>query len=67
MAQEHWDIIDSVTDMILVDPECLLSQHLHLLNQDFQKLGEGSTTERQYWLANMSSALQAGKILSEHE
>jgi hypothetical protein len=62
---EHQAIMDSVADMILVDSECLLPQHQHLLDQDFKKLGEGNTTDRQYWLANMSSAIQARQALAK--
>lgn len=51
--------MDSIADMIMVDPTHLLPEHRHLLEQDFRQLGEGQTIERQYWLANRTLAVQA--------
>ena len=45
--------------MMLVDPEELLPCHRNLLEQDFLQLGEGTSVDRQYWLAQMNSALLA--------
>lgn len=64
--QEHQDIMDSVAKMILLDPETLLPQHRFLLEQDFKKLGEGHTIDRQYWLANVTSAWHANRVISHH-
>jgi hypothetical protein len=56
--------MDEVAQLILVEPRSLLPQHRHLLETDFEKLGSGDTLERQYWLANMTSAIQAANSLS---
>jgi hypothetical protein len=58
--REHVDIIEEVRDMMLVDPdEELLPCHRHLLEQDFLQLGEGTSVNSQYWLAQMNLALLA--------
>ncbi len=56
-VSEHKTAISEVRQMMLVHPEKLLPQHCDLLEQDFQALGEGSTVDRQIWLAQMKSAL----------
>jgi hypothetical protein len=58
-ASEHRDIMEQVSRLLLTDPNHLLPQHRHLLEFDFEKLGAGSSTARQYWLANLESAVQA--------
>ena len=60
-ANEHEVIRQQVVDMLHTKEEDLLPQHQHLLHRDFSALGEGATTDRQYWLADMSSALQAAQ------
>ncbi len=37
----------------------LLPQHQHLLSQDLVQLGSGPTIDRQYWVAQMDSAISA--------
>lgn len=56
---EHDNIMDQVGRLLFTDPTLLLPQHRHLLELDFEKLGAGSTTNRQYWLANLESAVKA--------
>ncbi len=56
---EHEDIFELVKDMMLVDPSDLLPQHKHLLEQDYKKLGSGSTVARKLWLQQMRSAVSA--------
>jgi hypothetical protein len=56
---EHDEIMQKVGDLLLVDTNLLLPQHRQLFEIDFEKLGAGSTSDRQYWLANVESALQA--------
>ena len=60
-ASEHKTVILEVRQMMLVNPEELLPQHCVLLERDFQALGEGSTVDRQIWLAQMKSALGAAE------
>ena len=56
---EHNSIMDQVGRFLFTDPSLLLPQHCHLLELDFEKLGTGPTTDRQYWLANLESAVNA--------
>ena len=51
--------MEEVRDMMLVDPADLLPCHCHLLEQDYLQLGEGTTVDRQYWLAEMNTAISA--------
>ena len=60
---EHLRIIDLVKDMMLVDPMDLLPRHRQLLEQDYRKLGQGSSVDRKLWLAKMHSALEASKVV----
>jgi hypothetical protein len=59
--EEHDFIMDQVGDMLLTDPDTLLPQHQHLLDSDFSKLGEGTSADRQYWLEDMKTAVQASR------
>jgi hypothetical protein len=63
-ASDHNTVVSEVCQMMLIDPEELLPQHRILLEQDFQALGEGSTVDRQIWLAQMKSALGAAEVLA---
>ena len=62
-ASEHQQIIHLVHSLLYTDPNNLLPQHRHLLQQDFQQLGAGTSVDRQYWIADMQSALQTAKIV----
>ncbi len=62
---EHELIRKQVEDMILTTDSDLLPHHRHLLHCDFLKLGAGTTTDRQYWLADMHSARQAAGCLAD--
>ena len=56
---EHEKIFERVKDLMYTDPSELLAQHRYLLEEDFENLGEGSSGERQHWIASMESALKA--------
>jgi hypothetical protein len=56
---EHITIMEQVGQLLFTDPQNLLPQHRYLLDLDFSELGAGSTTNRQYWLASLTSALEA--------
>ncbi len=56
---EHDSIMEDVKTLLLTEPSKLLPQHRHLLEVDFEKLGAGSSIDRQYWLANLKSAVAA--------
>lgn len=62
-AGEHREIMRQVQNMLHHDLDDLLPQHQHLLQLDFTNLGSGPTVDRQYWLANMTSALTAAKTV----
>ena len=57
--KQHEEIFDKVKDFMFTDLAELLPKHQHLLELDFAKLGNGSTTEHQYWTESMESALIA--------
>jgi hypothetical protein len=59
---EHLEIMQAVHERLKCDITELLPQHHHLLERDFTSLGEGSTIDRQYWIAQMDSALAAAKV-----
>ena len=56
------EIIQQVNLYSLTDPSTLLPRHRDLLEADFCKLGEGSTSDRLLWLADMDSALAAAAL-----
>ena len=58
-TEEHRVIMEEVLDRLLTSEEELLPQHRHLVDLDFGRLGEGTTVDRQYWLANLDSAVKA--------
>ena len=59
---EHNTIQDKVVALLFTDPDDLLPHHQPLLtNQDFERLGQGSTLDRQHWIAQMTSAVAAAK------
>ena len=47
---------------MLVDPATLLPEHRKLLELDFMRLGAGSTVDRQYWLAQMQTAVEVAEL-----
>ena len=57
----HEVIMSKVLTLMGTDPMELLPQHRNLLEWDFLALGAGSTVDRQYWIKNMESALQASR------
>ena len=59
---EHHKILDQMEHYALVDPKTLLPCHRSLLDADFESLGNGPTSHRLLWLANMSSALSAANL-----
>jgi hypothetical protein len=61
---EHNTIMEQVSQLLFTDPKHLLPQHRYLLDLDFSELGAGSSTNRQYWLATITSALEARRHLN---
>jgi hypothetical protein len=62
---EHDEIMREVLNLLLTDPEEVLPRHQALLDLDMDKLGRGSTADRQYWVATMHSALSAARCVLE--
>ena len=62
-STEHQQIIHLVNSLLYTDPNDLLPQHRHLLQRDFRQLGEGTALDRQYWIADMRSAIQTANIV----
>jgi hypothetical protein len=58
---EHDEISCEVLRLLATDPEDVLPGHRALLDSDMEALGRGSTADRQYWIANMTSAVLAAK------
>jgi hypothetical protein len=55
---QHEEIMDKVRDLILTDPMDLLSEDRHLLEEDFEYLGKAPSSHREYWVAEMDTALE---------
>ena len=58
-AAESQSMIDRVEELMHTDPHELLLKHKHLMSEDFRALGEGAARHRQYWIANMETAIPA--------
>ncbi len=59
---EHQEVMNKVEEHALTDPETLLPRHRHLLEEDFEALGGGQTSDRLLWLASMESATAARNL-----
>jgi hypothetical protein len=57
------DIIAKVNGYLLLDSETLLPRHRFFLEADFGKLGDGPTSNRLLWLANMDLAILAAALI----
>ena len=60
-AAESQSIFDQVKELMHTDPDKLLPKHKHLMSEDFRALGEGAARHRQYWIANMETAIAAAR------
>jgi hypothetical protein len=58
-TEEHQAIMDEVLDRLSTPADVLLPQHRYLVELDFACLGEGTSLDRQYWLATLDSAVSA--------
>ena len=54
---QHEEIMDKVRDLIDTDPMDLLPENRHLLEEDFEHLGRAPFSHREYWVAEMETAL----------
>ena len=57
--RQHERIMDNVEHYAMTDPEDLLPENRHLLDIDFEALGEASSIEKQFWVAEMETAVAA--------
>ena len=64
-ALEHHKIFEKMEELMHTDPDELLPRHRHLLEENFGALGEGSSIDRQYWIASMESALSAASCVQK--
>ena len=55
----HDAIMSKVKILMGTDPTELLPQYRHLLDFDFEQLGADTTVNRQYWIANVETAIKA--------
>ncbi len=53
--------MQKVRNLIGTDPMDLLPQHRSILHVDYEALGEGTSIDRQLWIAQIESALSARK------
>ena len=51
--------MDNVEDYAMTDPEDLPPQNCYLLDIDFEALGEASSIEKQFWVAEIETAVAA--------
>ena len=61
---EHLSIFSKVENLMHTPSAELLPKHQHLLETDFESLGAGSTSARQFWIVSMESAISAAKMVS---
>jgi len=54
---QHDQIFKKVMKPMWTDPSDLLTKHRHLLEEDFEKLGDNTADARKIWIASMESAL----------
>jgi hypothetical protein len=57
----HETIMNHTKSLIATDPTDLLPQHRSLLQMDYEALGQGPSLDRQYWIAQMESAITSKK------
>ena len=57
--------MDQVEDYAAVDPDDLLPENRALLEIDFDALGKSSTQDKQFWVAEMDSAISAAEHIKQ--
>ena len=63
--RQHERIKDNVERYAMTDPEDLLPENRHLLDIDFEALGEASSIEKQFWVAEMETAVAASDHIKQ--
>ena len=63
--RQHEELMDQVEDYATVDPDDLLPENRALLEIDFDALGKGSTQDKQFWVAEMDSAISAAEHIKQ--
>ena len=60
---QHKTIMDKMRLLMRIHPHSLLEKHRYLLQEDFEKLGEGVPEERKQWIVAMESAVLAAEFV----
>ena len=60
---QHKTIMDKMRLLMRTHPHSLLEKHRYLLQEDFEKLGEGVPEERKQWIVAMESAVLAAEFV----
>ena len=56
---EHDKLLKKIEKLMWIDPENLLREDRHLLEEDFDALGQSSALDQQLWVAEMEASLSA--------
>ena len=60
---QHNVIMDKMRSLMRIHPDSLLGKHRYLLQEDFERLGEGAPEERKQWIVAMESAVSAADFV----
>ena len=55
--EEHDKLLQKIERMMWIDPENLLREDHHLLEEDFDALGKATALDQQLWVAEMEASL----------
>ena len=58
-TEEHDNLLKKMETLLWTDPEQLLSDDRHLLDEDFDALGQASALDQQLWVAEVEAAISA--------
>ena len=61
---QHKEILRTVESLIHTDVDDLLPEDHHLLDIDFEQLGQGPTNDQERWIIEMNNAIKVGRIHS---
>ena len=60
---QHNVIMDKMRSLMRIHPHSLLEKYRYLLQEDFERLGEGVPEERKQWIVAMESAVSAAEFV----
>lgn len=61
---QHKEILRTVESLIHTDVDDLLPEDHHLLDIDFEQLGQGPTNDQERWIIEMNNAIKIGRLHS---